>query len=775
MPGAKIEQTGKLANPAAYTLVHHVKGKLPIVFPPTRLMNPITFLGRTKQNDIVLNSENVSRRHAKLVVTETGITVHDLDSHNGVFLNGKKIRSSPLNVGDLLYVADICIEIQQSPDSELFGATPSTMLRREDLSEEDDSSERCLAILHRAHELALSTDHVAWGAQSMELCRELTEATVAVLAWQSSDGILDTPVALHQEKGAVRVRWPLVRTALDEQTPIFSADLRRQPVSGEPDPQGEAIGALCIVPIVQDGRGTGVIYLSRPTPSAFFTERELDVVVSIARLHALRSQQRVSMAEIGESASGDAVAWQARAETAEDRLREAHEDLHGLRERNNALESDGLKLKQQLEVERQGAIDAKREAERARAAASKLEQGLQKSDEELKKGRDALAKLEEEKAKFREQQRLVDEERRARAADADRLRETARASEAERESLRSEVANQLRTIQERNQEIHRLSEDLTRSQAANMGSVAALEQELAARTREKQEAEAALEERGRELQLLSASHAEVTAALKLAGAERARLDEALQVARAEQEQAQAALQAALQTALREREQADEAKRDAQDALRNALRTTLPPTLAEHVEALAEGAPTTTEVDVRPVAALFVTLKGFDAWASQAAAPSVKARLDHFCNSVALRVRANGGRIEQVLGHHHLVLFPADAGSVRAAVRCGLEIAALVPPEQGLGVVSAMHVASSSAGFFGEGDAATRVEAGEAVAVSRGVAAALVHEPAFYVSEAVQRLVAGDSAFSLALVGPTALLHVPPVLLFKVTHGDGRSS
>ncbi len=71
-------------------LVHRVMvGSKAPLFSPLKIMNPVTYFGRLPGNDVVLNSTNVSRRHAKLIVTDLGVTVHDLDSHNGVFVNGK--------------------------------------------------------------------------------------------------------------------------------------------------------------------------------------------------------------------------------------------------------------------------------------------------------------------------------------------------------------------------------------------------------------------------------------------------------------------------------------------------------------------------------------------------------------------------------------------------------------------------------------------------------------------------------------------------------------
>src|SRR5215207_546512 len=58
-------------------------------------------IGRSRDCDIVLGDGNVSRRHAEIVATPDGWAVKDLQSTNGVVLNGRRIEgSAPLRPGD---------------------------------------------------------------------------------------------------------------------------------------------------------------------------------------------------------------------------------------------------------------------------------------------------------------------------------------------------------------------------------------------------------------------------------------------------------------------------------------------------------------------------------------------------------------------------------------------------------------------------------------------------------------------------------------------------
>jgi pSer/pThr/pTyr-binding forkhead associated (FHA) protein len=59
-------------------------------------------VGRGRSNELVLHDASVSREHAELVPTSDGRgwRVRDLDSTNGVAVNGAKVRDQALALGD---------------------------------------------------------------------------------------------------------------------------------------------------------------------------------------------------------------------------------------------------------------------------------------------------------------------------------------------------------------------------------------------------------------------------------------------------------------------------------------------------------------------------------------------------------------------------------------------------------------------------------------------------------------------------------------------------
>ena len=65
-------------------------------------------VGRATRSDFVLDAALVSRIHCRLTTDARGdLTVEDLDSTNGTFVNGQRIEEATLSDGDLVVIADV--------------------------------------------------------------------------------------------------------------------------------------------------------------------------------------------------------------------------------------------------------------------------------------------------------------------------------------------------------------------------------------------------------------------------------------------------------------------------------------------------------------------------------------------------------------------------------------------------------------------------------------------------------------------------------------------
>ena len=80
------------------------------------LNKPIITLGRATTNDVTLVDPRVSRNHARIECSPEGITLFDLASANGTFLNDEKILAARMILpGDRIKISGYLLEYQASP------------------------------------------------------------------------------------------------------------------------------------------------------------------------------------------------------------------------------------------------------------------------------------------------------------------------------------------------------------------------------------------------------------------------------------------------------------------------------------------------------------------------------------------------------------------------------------------------------------------------------------------------------------------------------------
>ncbi len=68
--------------------------------PQTYELEPLTFIGRTPENQIRIYKPAVSRRHAQITESDAGWMLRDLSSENGTYVNGQRVTERLLADGD---------------------------------------------------------------------------------------------------------------------------------------------------------------------------------------------------------------------------------------------------------------------------------------------------------------------------------------------------------------------------------------------------------------------------------------------------------------------------------------------------------------------------------------------------------------------------------------------------------------------------------------------------------------------------------------------------
>ena len=76
-------------------------------------------IGRSPRADFVVDSPLLSRVHCRVSAADAGLAVEDLQSTNGTYVNGERVRQSPLRHGDRLRLGrfELTVTAERDPDS----------------------------------------------------------------------------------------------------------------------------------------------------------------------------------------------------------------------------------------------------------------------------------------------------------------------------------------------------------------------------------------------------------------------------------------------------------------------------------------------------------------------------------------------------------------------------------------------------------------------------------------------------------------------------------
>jgi pSer/pThr/pTyr-binding forkhead associated (FHA) protein/tetratricopeptide (TPR) repeat protein len=77
-------------------------------------------IGRTQENDVVLNHKSISRHHAKIIRDGDRYVVVDLESANGVRVNGAEYERVELQSGDVLELGHVRLRFAAADDASAF-------------------------------------------------------------------------------------------------------------------------------------------------------------------------------------------------------------------------------------------------------------------------------------------------------------------------------------------------------------------------------------------------------------------------------------------------------------------------------------------------------------------------------------------------------------------------------------------------------------------------------------------------------------------------------
>jgi type II secretory pathway predicted ATPase ExeA len=95
-----------------------------------RLLRPgRLIIGRTTDNDLPIDSKFVSRHHCQITTTPESCVIEDLNSTNGIYVKGKRVRKHNLNDGDVVHIGqhEIMYIDERVPKQQRASAEPAEL------------------------------------------------------------------------------------------------------------------------------------------------------------------------------------------------------------------------------------------------------------------------------------------------------------------------------------------------------------------------------------------------------------------------------------------------------------------------------------------------------------------------------------------------------------------------------------------------------------------------------------------------------------------------
>ncbi|MCK4511311.1 SpoIIE family protein phosphatase [bacterium] len=294
----------------AFALVGKMKGRSARHF----LREGEQIVGRAATSHVRLPDSSVSRTHAKIVLEDGKVTLTDLESSNGTFVNGARITEPrELELGDMLAFADVELKLIEStpPEETMFSQNGSSI---------ESSSVTLEEIFGRAGGGDERTNLFRILAEAGELLatqRPLDELYEVILDHVERLATCDRAVILLMEEGkeepvvkASRLRpgtaegelvlsRTMVRKVLEQRSGLLTSNAQQDPrFQQQQSIVSQGIRSAMAAPLFDNEKVIGILYADTTDPASWYNRDELRTFTTLANLIGVKiTQARLAEAE----------------------------------------------------------------------------------------------------------------------------------------------------------------------------------------------------------------------------------------------------------------------------------------------------------------------------------------------------------------------------------------------------------------------------------------------------------------------------------------------
>ncbi len=274
-------------------------------------------IGRAPTSNITIVDATISRQHAEIRLDGTGVHVRDLGSSNGTFVNGARVESASVGVGDLVTIGKIAFRLQHiapQPTTPLApSATPpstATIVRQLPVSDAnatlaglasdlsaptppseherfvppDKSHQRLAKLLEVSKGLGKAVDIDALLEKIVEYAYQVLEVDRVAILLTEENGELAPKIARDRRGGDTGRAVPqsIARTAVKDKVAILSDNAGEDTrFGGNSIVMQQVRSTICCPLIGSEGRVLGVLYVDNVTTHRF-SDEDLELCIAFS-------------------------------------------------------------------------------------------------------------------------------------------------------------------------------------------------------------------------------------------------------------------------------------------------------------------------------------------------------------------------------------------------------------------------------------------------------------------------------------------------------------
>jgi adenylate cyclase len=247
-----------------------------------KIARPTSTLGRSNACELVISDPLVSRQHCQILLGMGGISLRDLGSTNGTFLNGVRVTENPLRNQDVVSIGGtrlrFAVELSKDlPDSR----TPKI----------DELAHKKLLTLYEVGNIVNSVLELKTLLNIiMAMAIKVMQANRGFLLLKDPAGKLE-PVATHAltpTEAQARYSQTIVDTVLHERVPVLVLDATHDVrFANRESLKSLPLSSVICVPIWERENIAGVIYVDKAEGTSTFNEEDMYFLSAFANQAAV--------------------------------------------------------------------------------------------------------------------------------------------------------------------------------------------------------------------------------------------------------------------------------------------------------------------------------------------------------------------------------------------------------------------------------------------------------------------------------------------------------